>query len=75
MPRGAICKRVVRRLSVELVEQAIVEAIAAHEAQGGRKGMTFDESAMRVLYEIGDQAARAALQCEHAMQQLQQQRA
>ena len=38
---------------MELVERALVESDAA------REGFTFDESAMRALYAIGDRAVRA----------------
>ena len=64
MPRGAIYKsRTVRRMSVELIDRVMAE-IFATTPEILAEGMTFDESAMRVFYTVGDHAVRAMLRLE-----------
>ena len=67
MPRGAIYKsRTVRRMSVELIDRVMAEIFATTPEIQAKlaEGFTFDESAMRVFYTVGDHAVRAMLRLE-----------
>ena len=75
MPRGAIYKsRTVRRMSEELIDSVMAEIFATTPEIQAKlaAGITFDESAMRVFYTVGDHAVRAMLRLEEEQQQQQQ---